>query len=154
DLAKGITKITQEGSDGAKTALYRIHYRNGVEVARETLQLISKVDPTDKIIVVGTKVFFSGSVEYWRPMVIEAAAANNIDPNMMLRIMSCESHGNANSVNTATVNGEHATGLFQFLPSTWRSSGGNDSNIFDGPTQIRITAQKMAREGTRAWQCK
>ncbi|MEO7617873.1 MAG: ubiquitin-like domain-containing protein, partial [Candidatus Saccharibacteria bacterium] len=69
DLAKGITKITQEGSDGAKTALYRIHYRNGAEVARETLQLISKVDPTDKIIVVGTKVFFSGSVEYWRPMV-------------------------------------------------------------------------------------
>ena len=154
ELGKGITKVTQEGSDGSKTAVYRIHYRNGVEVSRETLQLIARTEPVDKIQVVGTKVFFSGSVEYWRPMVIEAAATNNIDPNMMLRIMSCESHGNANSVNTATVNGEHATGLFQFLPSTWRSAGGTDSNIFDGPTQIKITAQKMAREGTRAWACR
>ena len=154
DLANGITKITQEGSDGAKTALYRIHYRNGAEIARETLQLISKVEPTDKIIVVGTKIFFSGSVEYWRPIVIEAAATNSIDPNMMLRIMSCESHGNANSVNVATVHGEHATGLFQFLPSTWRAAGGTDNNIFDGSTQVNLTAKYMAKYGTSAWACR
>ncbi len=154
ELSKGITRVTQEGSDGQKAALYRIHYRNGAEVSRETLQLISRTEPTDRIVVVGTKVFFAGSVEYWRPMVIESAAAYGLDPNMMLRIMACESGGNATSVSHFIVNGEHPTGLFQFLPSTWRSAGGTDSNIFDGPTQVKLAARKMAREGTSAWQCK
>jgi len=83
------------------------------------------------------------------------AAANwGVDPNTMLRIMSCESHGNATSVSSFVVNGEHPTGLFQFLPSTWRANGGTDSNILDGAAQIEIAAKKMAREGTKAWQCK
>lgn len=159
ELPKGTTKVRQEGSDGQKVALYRIHYRNGVETKRETLKLISEKAPVDKVIVVGTKVFFAGSVEYWRPLVIQAATANGIDPNMMLRIMACESGGNATAINRSTVYSpvyghEHASGLFQFLPSTWRSAGGNDANIFDGPTQIRLTAQYMARYGTRAWACK
>ena len=154
ELGKGITKVTQEGSDGQKTALYRIHYRNGVELSRETLQLISRTEPTDRVVVVGTKVFFAGSVEYWRPMVIESAATYGLDPNVMLRIMACESGGNATSVSHFIVNGEHPTGLFQFLPSTWRSAGGTDSNIFDGPTQVKLAARKMSREGTSAWQCK
>jgi uncharacterized protein YabE (DUF348 family) len=154
ELGKGITKVTQEGSDGQKTALYRIHYRNGIEISRETLQLISRTEPTDRITVVGTKVFFAGSVEYWRPMVIESAAVYGLDPNMMLRIMACESGGNATSVSHFIVNGEHPTELFQFLPSTWRSAGGSDSNIFDGPTQVKLAARKMSREGTSAWQCR
>jgi hypothetical protein len=87
-------------------------------------------------------------------MVMEAAAKWNFDPNTMLRIMACESRGNATTVSHFIVNGEHPTGLFQYLPSTWRSSGGNDSNILDGAAQIEVTAQKMATQGTGAWQCK
>jgi resuscitation-promoting factor RpfB len=154
NLAKGITKVKQEGSDGQKVALYRIHYRNGTEVSRETLKLISQTEPTDRVVIVGTKVFFAGSVEHWRPLVVESASQYGLDPNMMLRIMACESGGNATVVSHFVINGEHPTGLFQFLPSTWRSAGGTNDNIFDGALQIKLAARKMSREGTSAWQCK
>jgi uncharacterized protein YabE (DUF348 family) len=153
-VLKGQTSVKDEGSDGQKTVTYRIHYNDGVETAREVVQVVSEKDPVAKVVVVGTKVIFAGSVEYWRPMVEAAAAANGLDPNMMLRIMNCESHGNASSVSGFVINGEHPTGLFQFLPSTWRSSGGTDDNIFDGSVQIQIAAKKMATQGTSAWQCK
>ncbi len=147
DKPKGDSQVKSEGSDGHRQATYRIHYHDGVEVARETLKVEGQVEPKPKIMVVGTKVFFGGSVEYWRPMVAEAAAANGIDPNRMLRIMACESGGNANASN-----GTHF-GLFQYLRTTWRSAGGSDDNIFDGPTQIRLTAYKMAHFGYGPWVC-
>ena len=153
-VLKGQSTVKAPGSDGQKTVTYRIHYQDGVETAREAIQVVSLVQPVDKVIVVGTKVMFAGSVEYWRPLVEAAAAQWAIDPNMMLRIMSCESHGNATSVSRFVINGEHPTGLFQFLPSTWRSAGGTNDNIFDGSVQIQLAAGKMAREGTKAWQCK
>ncbi len=154
NVLKGETHVRQEGSDGEKSVLYRIHYRDGVEVSREQLRTVSQTAPVDRVVMVGTKVLFAGSVEHWRPMVIAAATQWGLDPNMMMRIMSCESKGNATSVSHFVVNGQHPTGLFQYLPSTWRSSGGTDSNILDGATQIQITAKKMATQGTGAWQCK
>ncbi len=150
----GQTSIKAPGSDGQKTVTYRIHYKNGVETGREAIQVVSLVQPVDQVIVEGTKVMFAGSVEYWRPLVEAAAARWALDPNMMLRIMNCETHGNATSVSQFVINGEHPTGLFQFLPSTWRSAGGTNDNIFDGSIQIELTAKKMAHEGTKAWQCK
>jgi resuscitation-promoting factor RpfB len=153
NMMKGQTKIQAEGSDGQKTAVYRIHYRDGVETGREMIQLVSQTAPVTRVEVVGTKVLFAGSVEYWRPLVIQAAAEWNIDPNMMLRIMACESGGNATSISRFTVNGEHPMGLFQYLPSTWRAAGGTDANILDGTVQIKLTAKKMALYGTKPWQC-
>jgi uncharacterized protein YabE (DUF348 family) len=155
-MLKGQTQVKTEGSDGQKTITYRVHYQNGVETSRETLQLVSQTDPVTKVIVVGTKVIFAGSVEYWRPMVEAAAAQYGIDPNMMMRVMACESKGNASAVNSTPVgrSGEHATGLFQYLPSTWRSAGGTDDNIFDGALQIQVAARNMAVNGTNAWSCK
>ncbi|HSX01892.1 MAG TPA: ubiquitin-like domain-containing protein [Candidatus Saccharimonadia bacterium] len=152
-MLKGQTQVRTHGVDGQRVALYRIHYQDGNETGRELLNVVSQTAPVTEVDVVGTKVVFAGSVEYWRPMVEAAAAQWSLDPNMMLRIMSCESHGNATSVSQFIINGEHPTGLFQYLPSTWRSSGGTNDNIFDGAAQITITARKMATQGTRAWQC-
>jgi len=151
---KGQSSIRTPGSDGQKTVTYRIHYKNGIETGREAIQVVSQVQPVDQVVVEGTKVMFAGSVEYWRPLVEAAAAQWALDPNTLLRIMNCESHGNATSVSHFVVNGEHPTGLFQFLPSTWRSAGGTNDNIFDGTVQIQLAAKKMAHEGTSAWQCK
>jgi len=153
-LLKGQSSVKTPGSNGQKTVTFRIHYQDGKETAREAIQVVSEVQPVTQVIVEGTKVIFAGSVEYWRPMVEAAAIAWGLDPNTMLRIMNCESHGNASSVSTFIVNGEHPTGLFQFLPSTWRSAGGTNDNILDGTVQIQLAARKMAREGTGAWQCK
>ena len=153
-VLKGQTTVKDPGSDGQKTITYRIHYQDGTEISREAVQVVSETKPTTKVIVEGTKVVFAGSIEYWRPQVETAAATWGVDPNMMLRIMNCESHGNASSISHFVINGEHPTGLFQFLPSTWRSNGGTDNNILDGAVQVQIAAKKMANEGTKAWQCK
>lgn len=153
-LLKGVSSVKTPGVDGQKTVTYLIHYQDGKETARETIQVVSEVQPVTQVVIMGTKVIFAGSVEYWRPMVVAAATAWGLDPNTMLRIMNCESHGNASSISTFIVNGEHPTGLFQFLPSTWRSAGGTNNNILDGALQIQLAAKKMAHEGTSAWQCK
>jgi uncharacterized protein YabE (DUF348 family) len=154
NLLKGNTTVRTAGADGQKTVTYLVHYTNGVETAREQLQVVSQTAPQTEVDVVGTKVLFEGSVEYWRPMVIAAATRYGIDPNMMLRIMQCESNGNAADVSHFIVNGQHPTGLFQYLPSTWTAAGGTMDNIMDGATQIQITAKKMATSGTGAWACR
>jgi uncharacterized protein YabE (DUF348 family) len=110
-MLKGQSQVRTEGSDGQKTTTYRIHYKDGVETARETLQVVSQTAPVTKVVVVGTKVLFAGSVEYWRPQVETAAAAWGFDPNTMMRIMACESRGNATSISTIIINGEHPMGL-------------------------------------------
>lgn len=152
-MLKGKKEVRTLGSDGEKVSRYRVHYRDGVETGRQLLEVVSETEPVTRVEVVGTKVLFAGSVEYWRPLVEAAAEQWGLDPNTMLRIMACESKGNATIVSRFIVNGEHPTGLFQYLPSTWVASGGTADNILDGAAQIRITARKMAREGTSAWAC-
>src|SRR5207248_2447686 len=53
-----------------------------------------------------------GSME---SIIRAAAAAWGADPDQMLRVAYCESHYNPNAVNASS----GASGLFQFLPSTW-----------------------------------
>jgi hypothetical protein len=144
-LIKGQTTVQAAGADGHRRVTYRIHYRDGVETGRETLKVEHQVNPVDRVVLVGTKVLFGGSIEYWRPTVASAAAANGVDPNLMLAIMRCESNGNASASN-----GSHF-GLYQYDWPTWLGAGGTRDNIFDGPAQIRITAWKIANYGTRAW---
>jgi len=146
NVMKGQTTVTTPGSDGQQTIMYLIHYTNGVETGRQQLQVVSQTAPVAEVIQVGTKVLFAGSIEYWRPMVETAAAQYGLDPNLMLAIMSCESHGNATDVNSIG-----ASGLFQFLPSTWASNGGDPNNILDGPTQIQMAAKVMSIQGTTPW---
>ncbi len=154
NLPKGQMTVRTEGADGARTGLYRVHYRDGLENGRKLLKLVSETKPITRVELVGTKIFFAGSVEYWRPQVIAAAAPWGLNPNAVLQIMACESHGNATVVSRFVVNGEHPMGLFQYLPTTWRAAGGTDANILDGSVQIKLTAKKMALYGISPWACK
>jgi uncharacterized protein YabE (DUF348 family) len=144
----GYSAVRTQGTSGHETVTYRIHYANGIETSRETLATTDVVAPTTTVTVVGTKVTFAGSVEYWRPMVTAAAGQYGIDANTMMRIRECESSGSARASN-----GTHF-GLYQYLPSTWISAGGNSGNILDGAVQIQLTAKYMSIHGTGAWQCK
>lgn len=145
-LSKGTSDVQTAGSNGSQQVTYRIHYRDGVEVARETLSVTGHVDPVTQVVVVGTKVIFAGNVEYWRPYVVAAAAQYGVNANLMMAIMSCESGGNA-----AASNGTHF-GLFQYGPDTWRAYGNSMSTIFDGPTQIVTTAGRLSQpNATSPW---
>jgi uncharacterized protein YabE (DUF348 family) len=153
----GQSTVETPGSDGQETIVYLIHYTNGVETARTQLQVVSQTPPVTEVIHAGSKVLFAGSVEYWRPMVEAAAAQWGIDPNKMLRIMACESRGNATDVSQFVINGQNPTGLFQYLPTTWATAdaryGSGTDSIMDGAAQVKITAAKMATEGYAAWEC-
>jgi uncharacterized protein YabE (DUF348 family) len=152
-MMQGQTQVTTPGSDGQETDTFQIHYTNGVETNRQLVQVVSHTPAVPQVVTVGTEVLFEGSVEYWRPQVVAAATQWGIDPNMMLRIMECESNGNAADISEFVVDGQHPTGLFQYLPTTWTAAGGTSSNIMDGSVQIQLTAKKMATQGTSAWEC-
>ncbi len=158
-MLRGETEVKTEGADGKETLTYRVHYRDGIESGREKLGVSGRVEPKEKIILVGTRVLYGVSVEYWRPYVQTAAARYGVDANRMMRIMQCESNGNARALNSGYyAGGGHPTGLFQYLPSTWRNAtsrfGSGSENIYDGEAQVRITAAKMSEDGFGEWACR
>lgn len=74
----------------------------------------------------------------------------------LLRVANCESPGlDPGLVNsTAVWNGEHATGLLQFLPSTFRSTPYRSENIFS-PYANALAAGWMWANGRRSeWACR
>jgi septal ring factor EnvC (AmiA/AmiB activator) len=77
-------------------------------------------------------------VEQWRPLVAAHFPADRVDD--ALRIMGCESNGDPDAVNPYT----GASGLYQFIPSTWAvasvSAGVGDRSVFDGEANIIAAA--------------
>lgn len=54
---------------------------------------------------------FSPEVQYWGPQIVQWAAAQNLDPNMVATVMQIESCGDPNALSSAG-----AQGLFQVMP--------------------------------------
>lgn len=136
NLLKGVTKTVQEGKNGRKERKARVTRENGVEVKRELLSESVVQDAVDKIVAKGTKkVVVYGN---WGPVIDEMAARFGANPDGLAKIMYCESGGNAASYNWV---GPYY-GLFQFLGSTWETSGYSFDDIFNGELQIEAAAKK------------
>lgn len=56
EMYKGDTKVKQEGTDGKKVATYLIRKENGVQVGQSVKEETILVQPTDHIVLKGTKV--------------------------------------------------------------------------------------------------
>jgi LysM repeat protein len=67
-----------------------------------------------------------------------------------MRIAACESHYNPNAVNR----GSNASGLFQFLPSTWAASPYGGSSVFDANANAQAAAWLYRTAGPSQWQCR
>jgi soluble lytic murein transglycosylase-like protein len=67
-----------------------------------------------------------------------------------LRVANCESHYNPQAVNGSS----GASGLFQFLPSTWAGSPFTGSSVFDPAANARAAAWLYQRSGGAVWSCK
>jgi hypothetical protein len=99
-----------------------------------------------------------GSVEQWRSLVSQFFPANRVEE--ALRIIDCESNGNASAVNPYS----GAAGLFQFLPSTWAttapSAGYGGASALDPEANIASAAwlanryQELGYPYWHAWSCK
>ncbi len=148
-LELGSEKVKTEGYDGEKIVTYRVNYQDKKETSREVVRVEVVKEPQKQIIVKGLKraTSFSGSVEYWRPYVLAAASKYGADSDQLMRVMACESGGNALAYNPSG-----ASGLFQFMPSTYSGNGGK--NIWDGYEQIEIAAKMFANGQARQWVCK
>jgi Transglycosylase SLT domain len=64
-----------------------------------------------------------------------------------------ESNWNPNAVNVIAVGREHATGLAQFLPSTWMTTpqGRRGESIYNAYSQVDATAWMIAQGRGREW---
>jgi hypothetical protein len=68
-----------------------------------------------------------------------------------MKIANCESGLNTNAVNTTSVGGSYATGVFQILyPSTWNTTSYKNGNPKDARTNI-LAAYEIFRRDNYSW---
>lgn len=86
-----------------------------------------------------------------------AAVTHGVDERLLLNVARCESNLRPRVVNRTPIwNGEHAHGLFQFIPSTWRAQtrqGRAGLSIFDPHANAMGAAELIRRDGLRQWHC-
>ena len=98
------------------------------------------------------------AVEQWRPLVQQYFPSHRVEE--ALRIMDCESNGDPNAYNPYS----GASGLFQFLPSTWASTapkaGWAGHSVFEPEANISSAAwlanryEELGQYYWRAWSCR
>jgi septal ring factor EnvC (AmiA/AmiB activator) len=98
------------------------------------------------------------AVERWRPLVQQFFPSNRVEE--ALRIMDCESNGDPDAYNPYS----GASGLFQFLPSTWASTapkaGYGGHSVFEPEANVASAAwlgnryEELGQYFWRAWSCR
>lgn len=80
------------------------------------------------------------------------AAANRYgqSPAAMISVARCESSLNPNAVNRSS----GASGLFQFMPGTWRTTPYANANIFNAESNANAAAWMWSVGRQREWVCK
>jgi soluble lytic murein transglycosylase-like protein len=66
-----------------------------------------------------------------------------------LRVAACESGYNPNAYNSSG-----ASGVFQFMPGTFRATPYGNQNIFDAAANVNAAAWYFQQHGGGAWSCK
>lgn len=94
-------------------------------------------------------IYYYSNVKPYLPVIGKVLRENGLENDAlfiqaMFYVGQHESHWNTKSVSGSTYGGEHPTGLFQFLPSTFRSV--SSGNIFNAEDQIRAYVT-MAERG-------
>lgn len=85
--------------------------------------------------------------QFWSERV-DTLTSNAVERSWLKRVMWCESKGDRFAKNKNS----YASGLYQFMPSTFRGNGGKD--IWNGFEQMEI-ALRMYRNGQAyQWACK
>lgn len=97
-------------------------------------------------------------VEQWRPLVQTHFPSSRVEE--ALRIIDCESNGDPNAYNPYS----GASGLFQFLPSTWASTapqaGYGGYSVFDPEANVASAAwlgnryEQLGLYFWQAWSCR
>jgi uncharacterized protein YabE (DUF348 family) len=131
---KGDETVTTPGVAGEQVTTYRVTTVDGIETAREALNVQVTREPVAEQVSVGTKD---------RPANSPAADGLN-----WAGLAQCESGGNPRAVNPS---GRYF-GLYQFSLSTWQSVGGTGNPIDASPDEQTYRAQLLyQRTGPSSW---
>lgn len=133
-LVNGKVRIKQQGEMGQRQIIWFVTRRNNNEVKRE-LAGYEIIKPVDKVVIKGIKpVHFKGPYYDW---IVEAGERYGADPDVMYRIMMCESGGDPYALSPS----QKYHGLYQYDNLTWSASGFGDKSIFDPWSQINAAAK-------------
>jgi peptidoglycan hydrolase CwlO-like protein len=92
-----------------------------------------------------------GSVAQIQQIILDAfAPLGAAGQTWALRVAKCESNYNPYAVNPSS----GASGLFQFLPSTWRGSPYAAQSVFDPVANAQAAEWLYNRSGPGQWSCK
>lgn len=127
--------------------IFRASDQQSEEVQIDYGRSIKKYTLEEKYRVLAGGYFYQNVVPYL-PLIDTVLTEKGLEDNayfiqVMFFIGQHESHWNTHSVSSFNVGGEHPTGIFQFLPSTFRSV--SNGNIFDAEDQIRAFITMVER---------
>ena len=151
-LPIGRTAVATAGISGLAENTYSVRTVDGVEESRTLLVSLQLSAPVAEVRRVGTFVPApSGNIE---GIIRSAAATWGADETQLLRVAYCESRYNPNAYNASS----GASGLFQFLASTWAPNsvraGYAGASVFDPVANANTAAYMFAAGQARQWACK
>ena len=143
--------VVSPGAPGRVENTYLVRVVDGRETARTLLSSQQLAAPVAEVRRVGTRVP-SGAAEI-EAIIRDAAAAQGADASQLLRVAYCESRYNPGAYNASG-----ASGLFQFLPSTWAANsvraGFAGASPFDPVAAANVAAWMFARGQSYQWVCR
>ena len=143
--------VVSAGTPGRVENTYLVRVVDGRETARALLSSEQLAAPVAEVRRVGTRVP-SGAAEI-EAIIRDAAAAQGADAGQLLRVAYCESRYNPGAYNASG-----ASGLFQFLPSTWAANsvraGFAGASPFDPVAAANVAAWMFARGQAYQWVCR
>jgi Transglycosylase SLT domain len=93
----------------------------------------------------------AGTVSAIQQIILDAfASLGSAAQQWALRVAKCESNYNPYAVNRSS----GASGLFQFLPSTWAGTPQRAQSVFDPVANAQAAAWLYQRYGPSQWSCK
>ena len=151
DLDRLRQVMVTSGAPGRVENTYLIHVVDGRETARALLSSQELAAPVTEVRRVGSRTPpASSEIE---SIIRDAAAAQGADPEQLLRVAYCESRFNPGAYNASG-----ASGLFQFLPSTWAANsvraGFGGASVWDPVASANVAAYMFRLGQSGQWVCK
>jgi len=143
--------VITPGAPGRTENTYFVHIVDAREISRTLLASQQLAAPVTEVRHFGTRTPpASAEIE---GIIRDAAAAQGADAEQLVRVAYCESR-----LNPGAYNASGASGLFQFLPSTWAANSGRagyaGASVFDPVAAANVAAWMFARGQAAQWVCR
>ena len=144
--------VVTAGQSGRVENTYLVRVVDGRETERALVSSQQLAAPVAEVRRVGTRTP-PGSSDI-ETIIRDAAAAQGANADQLLRVAYCESRYNPGAYNASS----GASGLFQFMPSTWAANsvraGYAGASVWDPVANANVAAWMFARGQAGQWSCR